>query len=85
MHPGTLLRPIHLRGNDGWLVPPKNKQGTSRLQPVIVTAYSLCGEIVRLLQEGFAGYPSEPFQKVELVHEMRRVVRREADADAAPI
>jgi CheY-like chemotaxis protein len=51
------------------------EQGTSRHQPVIaLTSYSMRGDKERFLQEGFDGYVSKPFDIMELICEMMRVI-----------
>ncbi|MFZ4859834.1 MAG: CHASE domain-containing protein [Desulfuromonadaceae bacterium] len=51
------------------------EQGTTNHQPVIaLTAYSMRGDMERLLDQGFDGYVSKPLITRELVAEMKRIM-----------
>jgi CheY-like chemotaxis protein len=53
----------------------RREQGTFIHLPVIaLTAYSLRGEKVRFLEDGFDGYLSKPLAINDLVSEMNRVI-----------
>ncbi|MEI6828100.1 MAG: PAS domain S-box protein [Desulfuromonadales bacterium] len=57
------------------------EQGTTNHQPIIaLTAYSMRGDMERLLDQGFDGYVSKPLITRELIAEMKRVMGLSGEA-----